>query len=536
MLVTVMLLINGMNVINSYISRYFMSAIEVRDTERFIHFGWVYAGGFTIATILATLSRYAEERLGLLWRDWITRRVTNLYIDGRAYLHLHVSGNVTNPDQRITEDVKLLTATTLSFIILTSNGIMTACFFSGVLYHISPWLFAVSILYALVGSGITFFFGQPLIGLNYHQSDYEADFRSDLIRLEAQADGIALAGYESRMRSRLMTRIDRLVGNMYRIILVNRRVNAVTTLYNYMIQLIPVLIVAPLFIRHGVEFGVIGQASIAFSTLLGAFSLIITQFQSISAYSAVVSRLAEFLSAINRANDQSLACKIHYERTAAEFRFRDLTLWSDERESEPPILENLTATFHQGRPILVCGGGLAGKQALFRAAAGLHGHGSGVIGRPRDEEWIFLPKVPFLPPATLREMLVSLHSETATRNVEIAQALQETGLYDGILRYGDVETRQNWHEVLSPTEQQLLAITRVLLARPMFAFFDHPESTLPPEQKQELVELLTKRGVTCVLFTDQPFASESEMPTLDLKQTGRWSWRNGVEPRPVSSD
>ena len=58
-------------------------------------------------------------------------------------------------------------------------------------------------------------------------------------------------------------------------------------------QLIPALVVAPLFIQRQVEFGVIGQAAMAFSTLLGAFSLIVTQFQTISSYAAVIARLGE---------------------------------------------------------------------------------------------------------------------------------------------------------------------------------------------------------------------------------------------------
>jgi putative ATP-binding cassette transporter len=56
-----------------------------------------------------------------------------------------------------------------------------------------------------------------------------------------------------------------------------------------------VLIVAPLFISRQVEFGVIGQSAMAFATLLGAFSLVITQFQAISSYASVVARLCEFV-------------------------------------------------------------------------------------------------------------------------------------------------------------------------------------------------------------------------------------------------
>ena len=61
----------------------------------------------------------------------------------------------------------------------------------------------------------------------------------------------------------------------------NRNLSFFTTGYNYLIQLIPALIVAPLFIRGKVEFGVITQSAFAFTQLLGAFSLIINQFQSI---------------------------------------------------------------------------------------------------------------------------------------------------------------------------------------------------------------------------------------------------------------
>jgi putative ATP-binding cassette transporter len=72
-------------------------------------------------------------------------------------------------------------------------------------------------------------------------------------------------------------------------------INFFTSGYNYMIQLIPVLLVAPLFIQHKVEFGVIGHATTASATLLGAFSLVITRSHAISAYASVLLRLGEFV-------------------------------------------------------------------------------------------------------------------------------------------------------------------------------------------------------------------------------------------------
>ena len=80
---------------------------------------------------------------------------------------------------------------------------------------------------------------------------------------------------------RLQRRLEELTGNLRRIFVVNRNLGFFTTGYNWLIQIIPALIVAPSFIAGEVEFGVITQSAMAFSMLLGAFSLIVTQFPSI---------------------------------------------------------------------------------------------------------------------------------------------------------------------------------------------------------------------------------------------------------------
>ena len=56
--------------------------------------------------------------------------------------------------------------------------------------------------------------------------------------------------------------------------------------------------VAPQFIRGEVEFGVITQSAMAFAQLLGAFSLIVNQFGSISSFAAVIARLGGFAEAV----------------------------------------------------------------------------------------------------------------------------------------------------------------------------------------------------------------------------------------------
>ena len=131
LLVTFLFAINALNVLNSYVGRDFISAIEHRNRSLFIAQAWLYAGVFGLSTLVAVLYRFAEERLGLLWRDWQTQRLVNAYLDKRVYYHLEEHAGLENPDQRIAEDIKTFTTTTLSFVLMLMNGTITVFAFSG---------------------------------------------------------------------------------------------------------------------------------------------------------------------------------------------------------------------------------------------------------------------------------------------------------------------------------------------------------------------------------------------------------------------
>lgn len=515
------LLMNGANVLNSFVLREFLSAIQGRQWGRFQSFAWLYAGVFAVSTVIAVSMRFAEERLGLLWRGWMTRSLTSTYIDGKIYLQSRTAKALTNPDQRISEDVRALTSTTLSLALMTSNSAIAVLSFSGVLWAISPTLFLVSILYALVGSGLTALLGRPLVQLNYQQSDLEADFRGELVQVQHVADAIALAGYEGRSRNRLLERIDRLVANYRRIIAVNRNVGVFTSGYNYLIQLIPIVIVAPLFIRGDAEFGVIGQSTMAFSTVVTAMSLIVTQIQSMSAYAAVLRRLGEFANTAARAVEARSAGCVGCASEADRFVFRRVTLQSPLGDGEVLVRE-LDLTIDKGTRLLISGRHAA-QQVLFRAAAGMPIVGSGSVLRPPAEKVAYVPENPFLPVATLRDVLVS-PDDTATTELEIRGVLKQVGLEEVIpgAEAGDQDSARNWHDLLTLKQEQLFAIARAILARPDFVLLDHLESSLDGATERRMLKLLARRGITCISLSDELPSPELHDRCLDLGDGGAW--------------
>src|SRR5262245_10479601 len=85
LLVGFMFAINGLNVVNSYVARDFMTAVAGRDMPGFTRQALLYLAVFAASTLVAVLQTFTEQRLGLLWRRRLTRRLTQMYLADRNY-------------------------------------------------------------------------------------------------------------------------------------------------------------------------------------------------------------------------------------------------------------------------------------------------------------------------------------------------------------------------------------------------------------------------------------------------------------------
>jgi putative ATP-binding cassette transporter len=537
-LISLMLAINGLNVINSYVGRDFMTAIADHDRAGFSKEALRLIGVFALLTFASVMSRYCEESMGLLWRKWMTWRLFELYADHQVFLRLDQTGSVENPDQRIAEDVRNFTTTTISFILMLSNALLTVIAFSGVLISISPLLFGVAIGYALIGTWLTIRLGKPLIKLNYNQLDKEAAFRAALIHLRENGDLITLARRKDLWVGRTWDRLADLAANFTEIIQVNRNVGFFTTGYNWMIQLIPALIVAPLFIDGDVEFGVISQSAVAFTQLMGAFSLIITQFQSISSFVAVIKRLSGMTQSVLAERDRITQIK---KETIQDWdhlegiRIEHLTLAAANNHHN--VIEDLNVTFPKGQRTLVFSSEAAAPSALLRAIAGVwplinEGH----VRRPPLNLCLFVTERPYLPSCSLRELFVRPYPEAMgeveapilaafdTPESQIHAVLNEVGLANLMERIEDSDTIHDWQSELSLAEQQLIVVARALLAEPIFVLMERLGSALDPETLKRVIACLEARNITVIRFEQTQDALDLTAARLELGAQGHWTW------------
>ena len=551
-LIALLFAISGLNVVNSYVGRDFMTAVEQRSMPQFVRQAILYLVVFAGSTVVAVIYRFTEERLGLLWRQWLTARLIRSYLEHPVYYRLNdqvvANGEIANPDQRISDDVRAFTTTTISFVLLFLNGTLTVLAFSGVLWSISPLLFAVAVGYAAVGSVFTVVLGRPLVWLNYNQSDQEANLRSALVNVRENAESLMLSSHEQHLRTRLLRHLDAVVANFRHIIAVNRNLGFFTVGYNYLIQILPALIVAPLFIRGEAQFGVITQSAIAFTQLLGAFSLIVSQFQSISSFAAVVARLGALAEGIERAQAVTilstgtcdhvtpvLECPICVARSIALTAEPTITLREEDRRVAyegltlqlPPDsrvgVRSLSVSIPFGTRTLVVGPDETAKVALFWATAGVWSAGEGRIIRPGGDRILYLPERPYLPAATLRELLAPSGRETPPSDPDIMAALARLHIDHLARRANGLDAEEHWSSALSLGEQQLVSVARLLIAAPQFAFLHRVGTTLAADQVADVLRALTEYGITYVAFEADP-SREAYDAVLTLGADGAWTW------------
>jgi len=309
------------------------------------------------------------------------------------------------------------------------------------------------------------------------------------------------------VRTRIIRRLDKLVDNTKRVIAVNRNVAFFTTGYSYAIQLIPIVVVAPLYFEHRVEFGVITQAAMAFSQLVGAISIVINQFQTISSFAAVLSRLT--------------GLRMQIREDGNRLGYEGLRIVDAEGRM---LLNDLTLEVAHGTVRISVTGNPTARAALFRASAGLWPGAEGVLVRPPGEKVLFVTERPYLPPGTLREILVREWAQDGIGEGTMRKALRELGIEALLERSGGFDTEQSWSELFSLGEQQLVAIARVLLAAPLFAFLDRPSSAFDERERDLVMRVLADHEITALVFEDVRPGHEACDAVLDIADDATWTY------------
>jgi ABC-type uncharacterized transport system fused permease/ATPase subunit len=513
----------GMHVALSYVQRDFSTAISNKDVAGFELAVWKFIGIIIVATPLFAFYEYMQNLLGVEWRVWLTDFLISDYFANRAYFNLKMEGKLDNPDQRICEDVASFVGNVVDIISLTSSKVLNSFAFTGVLWSIAPELVYFLLLYSVVGTFVTIrSFGKKIMHLKLQSLQKEADFRYSLVRIRDNAESIAFYRAEKHELHSIKGFFSALVKNARELIIWSRHLALFSNAYDFVVLIVPSLIIAPRFFKGEVEFGVVTQSAYAFRKVLSALSVIILKFDHFSGLAAQTERLDALLRALgNHCGNQTLLCRLDLQSQKSSKIlqvYNELTPLTEEstgyisREEgqglvitglhittpnlQTTLIKNLNLSLSPGESLLIMGPSGCGKSSLLRVIAGLWNRGEGVIQGPSQKEMFFLPQKPYMPLGTLRDQLlfpVSDNSFKYVSNENLLRYLEDVSLADLQGRTGGFGVCCDWADVLSTGEQQRLAFARLFLHEPGMAFLDEATSALDLENESRLYSLLERK-------------------------------------------
>jgi vitamin B12/bleomycin/antimicrobial peptide transport system ATP-binding/permease protein len=500
--IVIELAIVGINVLLNQWNSRFYNALQERNWDNFVSEIIYFSVLATIFIVLAVYQLYLNQWLQIRWRRWMTSHYLGDWLHQANHYRMQLEGDAAdNPDQRMTDDVKLFVDRTLNIGVGLLSSIVTLASFVAILwglsndaplhlfgqeYAIPGYLVWGALIYSVLGTILTHLIGWPLVGIDYRQQQYEADFRFNLVRVRENSEQIALLRGEDAERERLLVRFGRVVENWLAIMSRTKKLTAFTASYNQASVVFPYVLVAPAYFAQKIQLGGMMQTASAFSSVQGALSFFISIYRQLAEWQAVVNRLDGFEAGIVEARELATRDdRIHVvEAGDGAIDLKGLTL---QLPNGTPLVNADGFRLRKGERTLMTGPSGSGKSTLFRAIAGIWPFGAGSITVPAGATLMMLPQRPYFPTGSLRGAVEYPAKEGTFTDLQISSALEQVGLPKLASRPGE---NGHWNRMLSLGEQQRLGLARALLHAPQYLFLDEATASLDEPSEAALYRLL----------------------------------------------
>lgn len=473
----------GLDVRFNYWRNTFYNTVQNLDESGFFYQIWVFFGLAMVWIAVAVFLDFFTSWLQIRWRRWMTNHYLQRWLSHRAYYRLQLTGDTDNPDQRIAEDVRFYIENTFGLTLALIRRVVSLFSFALILWSLSGpltigsvtipramvWL---TLIYAVVGTVLAVRIGRPLVGLNFDQQRFEADFRYSLVRLREHTESVAFYRGEPREYEFFGRRFSDVYLNRIAIMWRTLKLSAFQNGIGQATAVFPYLVQAPRFFSKEIQLGDLMQTGEAFSKVYESLSFIIDSYDSIARWQSIVTRLVTFdnrVEEIETGMDET--GEVAVTRGGAGLDVENLEL---DLPKGQPLVAGVAFKADPGNALLITGPTGIGKSTVLRAIAGLWPFGRGRLRLPEGRAF-FVPQKPYLPLGTLRQVLAYPDDGSKIPDETLKAALTKVGLTS---LGSELDVTDLWSQRLSLGEQQRIAFARVFLEQPKVVFLDEASSAL----------------------------------------------------------
>lgn len=316
--------LQGINVAANKWNGWFFDALEKRDSSSLWQAMAVLpllvfcTAGIGVCIVLS------RETLQTRWREWITRRMLDLWLGGNRFQRLKASGHEpANPEYRIADDVRMTIEPLTDLVIGLFSAIISAIAFISILWtvggsftlrigsteiYIPAYFVLAAVFYGVLTSGLISLIGRSLIWKVAARNEAEAAFRSTLTLLRDRADEVTASHRSKSEYEKTLSSFDLVVRRWLNVIRTHGHITWITNSNALMIASVPLLLAAPKYLAGQLTLGEVVRIAGAFATVQAAISWLVDNFRVIALWAASARRvveLAESLETIDGIHPQS---------------------------------------------------------------------------------------------------------------------------------------------------------------------------------------------------------------------------------------
>jgi vitamin B12/bleomycin/antimicrobial peptide transport system ATP-binding/permease protein len=237
-------------------NRLFFDAIQAKNYADFLHLLALFCILAAVYILFSAYGLYFNQMLQIRWRRWLTEQYYRDWLTDRSYYLLQLEkSEVENPEQRIQDDIGIVTTMTLTLGVGLLNSVVTLASFLALLWdlsgtlqlHVAGMAFAIpgymvwlEIVYSAAVSVATHYVGRSLIGINFDLQRYDADFRFRMIRIRENAESVALYGGEGDEEEKLKASFGWIWRAWWRLMKTQKRLTFFTSGYQQAAVIFPI--------------------------------------------------------------------------------------------------------------------------------------------------------------------------------------------------------------------------------------------------------------------------------------------------------
>ena len=127
----------GVNVLQNQANGALFTALQQQNAPGFYRASVIVILLILLYLAVAVLRVYLDQTLQLRWRRWLTDQYVTRWLANRTFYRMRFSGRVDNPDQRISEDVRIFIQRSMFLGLGFLNSLATLASFAALLWYLS---------------------------------------------------------------------------------------------------------------------------------------------------------------------------------------------------------------------------------------------------------------------------------------------------------------------------------------------------------------------------------------------------------------